>query len=97
MEIVKSRMFDRWLRGLNDRQAKARIQMRIDRLNLGNPGQHRNLTGGIREMKIDYGPGYRVYYTIRGAVLIILLCGGDKTTQQQDIDNAIRLADAWED
>jgi putative addiction module killer protein len=97
MEIVKSRMFDRWLRELNDRQARARIQMWIDRLGLGNPGQYRNLAGGIREMKIDCGPGYRVYYTIRGAVLIILLCGGDKATQQQDIANAIRIADAWED
>jgi putative addiction module killer protein len=58
MEIVKSRIFDRWLRELNDRQAKARIQMRVDRLSLGNPGQHRNLGRGIREMKIDYGPGY---------------------------------------
>jgi putative addiction module killer protein len=97
MEIVKSRMFDRWLRELNDRQARARFQMRIDRLGLGNPGHHRNLASGICEMKIDYGPGYRVYYTIRGAVLIILLCGGDKATQQRDIANAIRIADAWED
>jgi putative addiction module killer protein len=62
--------------------------MRIDRLGLGNPGQSRALTQGISGMKIDYGPGYRVYYT--------LLCGGDKDTQQKDIANAIRIADAWE-
>jgi putative addiction module killer protein len=96
MEIVKSRTFDHWLRELKDRQVKARIQMRIDRLGLGNPGQHRNLVHGISEMKIDYGPGYRVYYTMRETTLVILLCGGDKTTQQADIANAIRIADAWE-
>jgi putative addiction module killer protein len=96
MEIVKSRTFDLWLRELRDRQAKVRIQMRIDRLGLGNPGQHRNLMHGISEMKIDCGPGYRVYYTIRGTTLVILLCGGDKSTQQTDIANAIRVADAWE-
>jgi putative addiction module killer protein len=97
MEIVKSRMFDRWLHELKDRQARARIQMRIERLGLGNPGQHRNLIQGVSEMKIDYGPGYRVYYMMRGAMLVILLCGGDKTTQQADIANAIRIAATWED
>jgi putative addiction module killer protein len=70
--------------------------MRIDRLGLGNPGQSRALTQGISGMKIDYGPGYRVYYTLRATKLIILLCGGDKDTQQKDIANAIRIADAWE-
>lgn len=97
MEIVKSRMFDRWLQVLKDRQAKVRIQMRIDRLALGNPGQYRHLAHGISEMKIDYGPGYRVYYMKRGPTLVILLCGGDKTTQQTDIADAIRIADTWED
>jgi putative addiction module killer protein len=70
--------------------------MRIDRLSLGNPGQHRNLANGISEMKIDHGPGYRVYYTMRGSQLIVLLCGGDKTSQQEDIAKAIRIANAWE-
>ena len=70
--------------------------MRIDRLGLGNPGQHRNLPNGISEMKIDHGPGYRVYYTMRGSELVILLCGGDKTSQQEDIAEAIRIANAWE-
>jgi putative addiction module killer protein len=58
----------------------------------GNPGQHRVLRGGVTEMKVDHGPGYRVYYTLRGAVLIVLLCGGDKTTQQKDIAMAQALA-----
>jgi putative addiction module killer protein len=66
--------------------------MRIDRLVHGNPGQHRNLTGGISELKVDFGPGYRVYYTERNGELIILLAGGDKSTQQQDIRSAIALA-----
>jgi len=66
--------------------------MRIDRLVHGNPGQHRNLTGGISELKVDFGPGYRVYYTERNGELIILLAGGDKSTQQQGIRSAIALA-----
>jgi putative addiction module killer protein len=66
--------------------------MRIDRLVHGNPGQHRNLTGGISELRVDFGPGYRVYYTERNGELIILLAGGDKSTQQQDIRSAIALA-----
>jgi putative addiction module killer protein len=81
-----------WINGLKDRAGRARIQMRIDRLVHGNPGQHRNLTGGISELKVDFGPGYRVYYTERNGELIILLAGGDKSTQQQDIRSAIALA-----
>ncbi|WP_239537857.1 type II toxin-antitoxin system RelE/ParE family toxin [Dyella mobilis] len=83
------------MRELRDRHAKARIQMRIDRLKLGNPGQHRQLVGGISEMKIDCGPGYRIYYAIRGETLVILLCGGDKSSQQADIADAMRIARAW--
>ena len=66
--------------------------MRVDRLFHGNPGQHRNLTDGVSELKLDVGPGYRVYYTERGGELIVLLAGGDKSTQQQDIKVAIALA-----
>ena len=66
--------------------------MRVDRLVHGNPGKHRELTGGVSELKIDFGPGYRVYYTQRGARLLVLLAGGDKSTQQKDIDLAIDLA-----
>jgi putative addiction module killer protein len=81
-----------WINSLKDGAGRARIQVRVDRLAHGNPGQHRNLAGGIAELKIDFGPGYRVYYTERGGELIILLAGGDKSTQQQDIKAAITLA-----
>ena len=81
-----------WINGLKDRTARARIQVRVDRLAHGNPGQHRNLTNGLSELKIDVGPGYRVYYTQRGEELIILLVGGDKSSQQNDIARAQELA-----
>ena len=81
-----------WIDSLKDREGRARIQVRVDRLAHGNPGQHRNLAGGVAELKIDFGPGYRVYYIVQGEVLIILLAGGDKSTQQQDIRTAITLA-----
>ena len=97
LEIIKSDTFDAWLRGLRDRQAKARIEVRIRRLSLENPGQHRALKGGICEMKIDHGPGYRVYYTQRGNRLLLLLIGGDKSTQQKDIALAIRLAKSFKE
>ncbi len=97
LEIIKSESFDAWLRGLRDRQAKARIEVRIRRLSLENPGQYRSLKGGVCEMKVDYGPGYRVYYTYRNQTLVLLLCGGDKTTQDQDIKVALRILKQWED
>lgn len=81
-----------WINSLSDRAGRARIQVRVDRLADGNPGQHRNLTGGISELKIDFGPGYRVYYTEQEGELVILLAGGDKSTQQRDIRTAIALA-----
>jgi putative addiction module killer protein len=81
-----------WINELKDRSARARIQVRVDRLAHGNPGQHRNLTSGLSELKIDVGPGYRVYYTQRGEELIILLVGGDKSSQQNDIARAQELA-----
>nr|WP_218156309.1 type II toxin-antitoxin system RelE/ParE family toxin [Dyella sp. OK004] len=96
MELVKSETFDAWMRAPKDRRAKARIQMRIDRLSLGNPGQHRYLACGINEMKIDHGTGYRVYYTMRGNWLVILLCGDDQRSQQADIANAVHIAEALE-
>lgn len=95
-EILKSSTFDEWLRALRDRDAKARIAVRIRRLSLGNPGQFRSLKGGINELKIDHGPGYRVYYTFKGNTLILLLCGGDKSSQSKDIRRAIEIADCWE-
>ena len=90
-EIIKSDTFDAWLRSLRDRQAKARIEVRIRRLSLDNPGQYRSLKNGINELKTDYGPGYRVYYTFRNQTLVLLLCGGDKSTQDQDIKTALRI------
>ena len=89
--IVRTDVFARWLHKLRDRAAVQRIAIRIDRLALGNPGPFRNLKGGVREMKIDYGPGYRVYFTERAGEIVILLCGGDKTSQNADIAAAIAL------
>jgi len=81
-----------WINALADRLVRARIQVRVDRLVHGNPGQHRNLTNGVSELKIDHGPGYRVYYTERGGEVIVLLAGGDKSTQPQDVAAAVALA-----
>ncbi|MFK2918274.1 type II toxin-antitoxin system RelE/ParE family toxin [Dyella koreensis] len=88
MKIERTAEFAIWLDSLKDLEGRARIQARIARLADGNPGQSRHLTGGVSELKIDIGPGYRVYYTQRGNVLIILLCGGNKSTQQADIRRA---------
>ena len=96
LEILKSDTFDAWLRSLRDRQAKVRIEVRIRRLSLDNPGQYRSLKNGINELKIDYGPGYRVYYTFRNQTIVLLLCGGDKSTQDQDIKSALRILKQWE-
>lgn len=92
MCIRTTEVYRDWINDLKDRTARARIQMRVDRLAHGNPGQHRNLTDGISELKVDIGPGYRVYYTQRGEELIVLLVGGDKSSQQQDISVAQKLA-----
>jgi putative addiction module killer protein len=81
-----------WINSLKDLAGRARIQVRVDRLVHGNPGKHRVLTDGVCELKIDFGPGYRVYYTERNGDLIVLLAGGDKSTQAQDIKDAIALA-----
>ena len=82
---------------MKDLGARARIQVRVDRLVHGNPGTHRHLTDGISELKIDVGPGYRVYYTIHGTRLLLLLAGGDKSTQRRDVEKAIRLARNYEE
>jgi putative addiction module killer protein len=89
--IRKTNLFMKWLTGLRDQKAIARIQIRIDRLALGNPGDVRPVGSGISEMRIDYGPGYRVYFSQRGSEFVILLCGGDKTTQTSDIEKAKRV------
>ena len=92
MRVQTTQVYLDWINRLKDRAGRARIQMRVDRLVHGNPGQHRKLTDGISELKIDVGPGYRVYYTERDKEIIILLAGGDKSTQQQDVKAAIALA-----
>lgn len=91
MRVQMTEVYRDWINSLGDRAGRARIQVRVDRLVHGNPGQHRNLTGGVSELKIDFGPGYRVYYTERGGELIVLLAGGDKSTQEQDIQAAMAL------
>jgi putative addiction module killer protein len=83
------------MRVLKDRQAKARILARIDRLGLGNPGDVKPVGSGVSEMRIDYGPGYRVYYIQSGPVVVVLLCGGDKSTQSADIKRAIAISKVW--
>jgi putative addiction module killer protein len=90
VRIQKTAVFDKWISKLNDCRALALIDMRIKRLSEGNPGFSRSL-GKITEMKINYGPGYRLYYTSTEKEIIILLCGGDKSTQQNDIEIARKL------
>jgi putative addiction module killer protein len=95
VELIKSTTFDRWLADLRDKRAVARILARLDRLAVGNPGDVKPVGEGISEMRIDYGPGYRVYFLQRGLLLIVLLCGGDKSTQDRDIARAKALAAQW--
>ncbi len=91
-EVRQTETFVRWLTDLRDRRARARIQARIDRLALGNPGDVKPVGSGLSEMRIDYGPGYRVYFVERGTAVVILLAGGDKRTQERDIAVARELA-----
>lgn len=91
-EIRQTAIFASWLTGLRDERAKARIAERLHRFGAGNPGDIKSVGDGVTEMRIDYGPGYRVYYTRRGSVVVILLCGGDKRGQQRDIRRAKALA-----
>jgi len=94
-ELIKSETFDRWLSSLRDRTARARIEVRIRRLGLGNPGDVKPVGAGISEMRIDHGPGYRVYFHQHGPIVILLLCGGDKKTQTKDISTAKTIAAHW--
>jgi len=91
MRVKKSDEYLAWIDGLRDRAGRARVLMRVDRLIHGNPGSHRNLGEGVFELKIQCGPGYRVYYALRGEALLLLLAGGDKSTQQSDIAKAMQL------
>ena len=92
IEIRKTDVYVQWLDGLHDIRARARILARTERLAAGNPGDVKPVGEGVSEMRIDYGPGYRVYYKKRGRALIILLAGGDKQSQTSDIKTALRLA-----
>jgi putative addiction module killer protein len=97
MRVEQTSAYLDWINTLKDRAGRARIQVRVDRLIHGNPGIHRNLTNGVSELKIDFGPGYRVYYTQRGNRLLLLLAGGDKSTQQRDIKRALELAQNFQE
>ena len=92
LQIRKTETYAQWIDNLRDLQARARVQVRIERLAAGNPGDVRAVGEGVSELRIDYGRGYRVYFTKRGREVMILLAGGDKTTQSADIKVALRLA-----
>lgn len=92
IEVRQTDEYAEWFKSLRDRQARARINTRIRRLSLGNRGDVRPVGEGVSELRIDYGPGYRVYFIQRGETLVILLAGGDKRTQQRDIRKALELA-----
>lgn len=91
MRVEKTEEYRDWINGLQDQAGRARVLMRVDRLIHGNPGLHRNLTEGVSELKVDAGPGYRVYYSHRGDRLLLLIAGGDKSTQTKDIAKALEL------
>ena len=91
IEVRRTTVFIEWLRGLKDRRAQERISQRIARLQAGLFGDAK-FFGGIGELRIDYGPGYRVYFVRKGDIIVVLLCGGDKSTQSKDIERATKMA-----
>ncbi|MEL4504786.1 type II toxin-antitoxin system RelE/ParE family toxin [Luteococcus sp. H138] len=95
IEVLTTQEFDRWLRRLKDRQGRLRILSRLDRLAAGNFGDVKPVGGGVMELRLAFGPGYRVYLTRRGKQLVLLLCGGDKSSQADDIIRARQLAAEW--
>jgi len=97
MEAFVSDDYLSWINELKDRAGRSRVLIRVDRLIHGNPGLHRNLTEGVSELKIDVGPGYRVYYSFRGGKLLLLLGGGAKSTQNKDIEKALELNRLFKD
>jgi len=92
VEVRQTARFAQWLEDLRDLRARARVQARIERLIGGNPGDAKPVGSGVSELRINYGPGYRVYFQQKGSTLIILLAGGDKSTQARDIEEALMLA-----
>ena len=93
MDVVYTRVFERWLKSLRDIRAKASIVSRIERIEDGNFGDHGSVGGGVSELRVDIGPGYRIYYTLRQNIVVILLCGGDKSSQARDIRRARQIAE----
>ena len=93
IEVVRTDLFADWLDGLRDRKARARILVRIERLAAGNPGDVKPVGSGVSEMRVDHGPGYRVYFVRKGDIVIVLLCGGTKSSQRKDIALAIDMAE----
>ena len=94
-EVHQSSIYREWFGRLRDHEAKARIDVRIRRLSMGNAGDAKSVGSGVSELRIDHGPGYRVYFSRKGKAIIVLLCGGDKRTQQADIERAIEIAKQW--
>ena len=92
MTVTYTEPFERWLKRLRDQRARIAIASRVERIEDGNFGDHHTVGGGVSELRINVGQGYRVYYTIRNSTLVILLCGGDKSSQQQDIRRAQQMA-----
>jgi len=92
LEVRQTAVYSDWFARLRDRQAKARIDIRVRRLSLGNPGDVKSVGDGISELRVDYGPGYRVYFVQRGSEFVVLLAGGDKSSQDRDIKEAKALA-----
>ena len=97
IEVIQSATFEKWFEGLKDGQAVARINARIRRLTIGHFGDAKPVRAGISELRIDCGPGYRVYFMRRGAIIVVLLAGGDKSTQDRDIKCAIEIAEEWKE
>ena len=95
VEVVKSASFEKWLTGLKDGQSRLRVAARIERLAGGNAGDVQPVGAGVSELRLDFGPGYRVYFMRRGDLRIVLLAGGDKRTQDADIKRGIRIAHEW--
>ena len=92
LEVRRTETYAGWLDGLRDVRARARVLVRVERLVAGNPGDVRPVGEGVSELRIDYGPGYRVYFKRQGQTVVVLLAGGDKRTQGADIETALRLA-----
>ena len=92
LEVQKTDEFDEWLSSLADQKAQAKIVSRVERLGLGNPGDVKSVGAGVSEMRVPYGPGYRVYFKQTNKTIILLLCGGDKSTQERDIRRAKEIA-----